>query len=31
MVAEIRGDEMFFNTISRAGRVIDSGVITRRK
>jgi 3',5'-cyclic AMP phosphodiesterase CpdA len=31
MVAEIRGDEMYFNTISRAGRVIDSGVITRRK
>lgn len=31
MVAEIRGDEMFFNTISRAGRVIDSGVITRRR
>jgi hypothetical protein len=31
MVAEIDGDQMFFNAISRAGRVIDSGVITRRK
>ena len=31
MVAEIDGDQMFFNVISRAGQVIDSGVITRRK
>ncbi|MBA2303939.1 MAG: metallophosphoesterase [Acidobacteria bacterium] len=31
VVAEISGDELFFNAISRTGRVIDSGVITRRK
>ena len=31
MVAEIVGDEMFFNAISRTGQVIDSGVIPRRK
>ena len=31
MVAEIVGDQMYFNAISRAGRVIDSGVVTRRK
>ena len=31
MVVEIRGDEMYFNTIARSGRVIDSGMITRRK
>ena len=31
MVAEIIGDEMYFNAIARTGRVIDSGVITRRK
>jgi hypothetical protein len=31
LVAEINGDELFFNAISRSGRVIDSGVITRRK
>jgi hypothetical protein len=31
MVAEIVGDQMYFNAISRAGRVFDSGVITRRK
>jgi len=31
MVAEILGDEMYFNAISRTGRVVDSGVITRRK
>jgi hypothetical protein len=30
MVAEISGDEMYFNTISRQGTVIDSGVIERR-
>ena len=31
MAAEISGDEMYFNTISRQGAVIDSGVIQRRK
>ena len=31
MVAEIAGDQMYFNAISRAGTVIDSGVVTRRK
>jgi hypothetical protein len=31
MVAEINGDEMWFNAVSRAGKVFDSGVITRRK
>ncbi len=31
MVAEIDGDQMYFNTISRGGQTIDSGVITRRK
>jgi hypothetical protein len=31
MVCEISGDEMFFNTITRTGQIIDSGVITRRK
>ena len=31
MVAEIVDDQMYFNAISRAGRVFDSGVITRRK
>ena len=31
MVAEIHGDEMAFNAIARSGRVVDSGVITRRK
>jgi hypothetical protein len=31
MAAEISGDEMHFNVVSRAGQVIDSGVITRRK
>ena len=31
MVAEINGDEMFFNAVSRQGQVFDSGVITRRK
>ena len=31
MVAEINGDEMWFNAISRTGQVFDSGVITRRK
>ena len=31
LAAEISGDEMTFNAISRAGEVIDSGVIVRRK
>ncbi len=31
MAAEIDGDEMYFNAISRQGQVVDSGVITRRK
>jgi predicted MPP superfamily phosphohydrolase len=31
MVAEINGDELSFNAISRGGQIIDSGVITRRK
>jgi hypothetical protein len=31
MIAEIDGDEMFFNAIARSGAVVDSGVITRRK
>ncbi len=31
MVAEIVGDQMYFNAISRTGRIVDSGAITRRK
>jgi hypothetical protein len=31
LVAEIDGDELFFNAISRTGAVVDSGVIQRRK
>jgi 3',5'-cyclic AMP phosphodiesterase CpdA len=31
LVAEIDGDQLYFNTISRSGSVIDSGVIERRK
>jgi 3',5'-cyclic AMP phosphodiesterase CpdA len=31
MAAEIQGDEMYFNAISRQGQIVDSGVITRRK
>jgi hypothetical protein len=30
MAAEIVGDDMFFNTVSRTGQTIDSGVFTRR-
>ncbi len=30
MAAEISGDEMYFNTISRQGTIVDSGVIERR-
>jgi predicted MPP superfamily phosphohydrolase len=29
-VAEIDGDELFFNAISRTGQIVDSGTITRR-
>ena len=31
MIAEINGDQMWFNAISRTGQVFDSGVLTRRK
>jgi hypothetical protein len=31
LIAEIDRDELFFNVISRAGAVVDSGVIQRRK
>ena len=31
MAAEIVGDEMYFNAISRTGQIVDSGVLTRRK
>jgi 3',5'-cyclic AMP phosphodiesterase CpdA len=31
MVAEIDGDELYFQAISRSGKVIDSGVVQRRK
>jgi predicted MPP superfamily phosphohydrolase len=31
MIAEINGDEMWFNAISRQGQVFDSGSLTRRK
>jgi 3',5'-cyclic AMP phosphodiesterase CpdA len=31
LVAEIDDDELYFNAISRAGAIIDSGVIQRRK
>jgi hypothetical protein len=31
MAAEIIGDEMYFNAISRSGKIVDSGVLTRRK
>jgi len=31
MAAEIAGDEMYFNAISRQGSVVDSGKVTRRK
>lgn len=31
MLVEIAGDEMFFQTISRKGATIDSGVLARRK
>ena len=31
LAAEIIGDEMYFNAISRTGQTVDSGVLTRRK
>ena len=31
LAAEIDGDELYFNAISKAGEIIDSGVIQRRK
>jgi predicted MPP superfamily phosphohydrolase len=31
LAAEISGDEMFFNVVSRAGQIVDTGVIQRRK
>ena len=31
MAAEIIGDEMYFNVISRPGETVDSGVLRRRK
>ena len=31
MAAEIAGDEMYFNAISRGGQTVDSGVLTRRR
>jgi hypothetical protein len=31
LAAEINGDEMWFNAVSRGGKVFDTGVITRRK
>lgn len=31
MAAEIDGDQMYFNAISRPGQTVDSGVLTRRK
>jgi hypothetical protein len=30
LIAEIQGDQMTFNAVSRSGKIIDSGVITRR-
>jgi hypothetical protein len=31
MAAEIIGDDMYFNAISRLGKIVDSGMLTRRK
>jgi hypothetical protein len=30
MLVEIVGDDMFFRTISRTGRIVDSGIVHRR-
>jgi hypothetical protein len=29
MLVEISGDQLFFQTVSRTGRIVDSGVIQR--
>jgi hypothetical protein len=31
LVAEIKGEEMHFNAVSRTGQIVDAGVITRRQ
>ena len=31
LVAEISGDQLFFNAVSKSGKVIDAGVVERRK
>jgi len=31
MAAEIIGDQIYFNGISRMGQTVDSGIFTRRK
>jgi predicted MPP superfamily phosphohydrolase len=31
LAAEISGDELYFNAISRTGDIVDSGVVTRRR
>lgn len=31
LVAEIDGDELFFNAVSRTGQIVDSGIIRRRE
>jgi hypothetical protein len=31
LAAEISGDEMYFNAVSRSGRIVDSGIIERRR
>jgi 3',5'-cyclic AMP phosphodiesterase CpdA len=31
MLAEVAGDEMFFESVSRTGRVVDSGLINRQR
>jgi len=31
MLVEVAGDEMFFEAVSRTGRVVDSGTINRQR
>ncbi len=31
LAAEISGDQLYFNAVSRSGKVIDAGVVERRK
>jgi hypothetical protein len=31
VAVEIDGDELFFNAISRAGQIVDSGIVLRRQ